>query len=254
MTLNEVRQKIAEEDELEERQNNITSLPGNTPLSFLSFGLELEVAQYVLQIYQILSHLLPCRKALADDVKLNPIPNPLDKISRIDRRKSLRKKLIDFCRVQAEIIPALASHIRTLSNGALDGNASQEPEEIPLLLPSDPLLNGSRLSICSTTLIELEARLREAQADEALGDLRNKLRARTYVNNYKVKNVTGQRMNIRARSWQASIDRQANVCARRYRTARAALLVLRGPGDWEQRLKLLRDDDIRAINDRVLTE
>ncbi|KAF7375072.1 CxC2 domain-containing protein [Mycena sanguinolenta] len=37
----------------------------------------------------------------------------------------------------------------------------------------------------------------------------------------------------------------------RYCTARAALLRLRGPGDWEQTLRVLENADIRGMNERL---
>ncbi|KAJ7749084.1 hypothetical protein DFH07DRAFT_699619, partial [Mycena maculata] len=43
----------------------------------------------------------------------------------------------------------------------------------------------------------------------------------------------------------------AKVC---YRYARAALLALRGHGTWEDRLKVLGDEDMHALNERALTE
>ena len=42
--------------------------------------------------------------------------------------------------------------------------------------------------------------------------------------------------------------------AKRYRRAREALLQLQGPGDWEQRWRVLQDEDVRSFNERALTE
>ena len=47
MTLNEVRQKIAEEEAREDQRVNTDSIPAESPLAFISVGLELESLQYV---------------------------------------------------------------------------------------------------------------------------------------------------------------------------------------------------------------
>jgi hypothetical protein len=39
-----------------------------------------------------------------------------------------------------------------------------------------------------------------------------------------------------------------------YNNVRAALLALRGPGDWETTLPVLRPEDVRGINERSMTE
>lgn len=40
---------------------------------------------------------------------------------------------------------------------------------------------------------------------------------------------------------------------KKYRRARAALLALRGPGDWEDGLRVLDQSDVRALNERELS-
>lgn len=40
----------------------------------------------------------------------------------------------------------------------------------------------------------------------------------------------------------------------RYRASRHALLALRSSGSWQHALKDLRDDDVRALNERSMTE
>jgi hypothetical protein len=40
----------------------------------------------------------------------------------------------------------------------------------------------------------------------------------------------------------------------RYRAAHAALLALRGPGPWEDRLQELKQEDIHGMNERALNE
>ena len=71
---------------------------------------------------------------------------------------------------------------------------------------------------------------------------------------FKIKNVTGQRANTRARAWQKTIDQQVIEFKHDYRRARNALMALRGPGPWsEQVLRELTDADVRAFNERAMT-
>jgi hypothetical protein len=53
---------------------------------------------------------------------------------------------------------------------------------------------------------------------------------------------------------QSSIEVSIKGAAARYRTARTALLSLRGPGDWEDVLQVLEQKDIRGMNERTLNE
>ncbi|KAJ7711916.1 hypothetical protein B0H14DRAFT_3638925 [Mycena olivaceomarginata] len=68
----------------------------------------------------------------------------------------------------------------------------------------------------TTGLAAIEARMREGEADEALEAI--------------------------------------HTTKLRYQYARAALLALRGHGPWEERLQILDDEDVRALNERALTE
>ena len=151
-------------------------------------------------------------------------------------------------------MPGLHRHVQFLPNGSVDNNIQQQPEDIPLFLPSAVALHDARDEVCDRQLCNLEDRLRETQAKEALEDLRRHLRTRTFASKYKIKHAVGQRANTRARQWLATIERRAMSSAKLYRHARTALMELRGPGDWERTLKVLADDDVRSLNERVLTE
>lgn len=96
--------------------------------------------------------------------------------------------------------------------------------------------------------------MRHGQASDALEELRRHLRTRTCTNRFKIKNVTGQRANTRARTLQNGIDKRVKVSAAKYRCARDAHFGLVGPGEWEQVLRVLDPGDVRALNERALTE
>lgn len=191
------------------------------------------------------------RKLLAEDVKVSPVVSALTGVSRIERRRALRKKLQEFQWLQAIYMPGLLSIIDSL-NAPETNEPECQPEDILLFLPSHSLLKNARSMFGK--LPDIEARLREAQAHEFLDELHRQLRTRTFANKYKKKWVTGQRMSIWARKWQENIDIRAAACAKHYRMTCEALLELRGPGEWENTLRVLCDDDIRAINDRALSD
>ena len=65
-----------------------------------------------------------------------------------------------------------------------------------------------------------------------------------------MKHVTGQRPNTRARAVQQRMDARVTDCKVRYRHSRERLLVLWGKGAWEAVLQELKDEDVRALNER----
>lgn len=139
-------------------------------------------------------------------------------------------------------------------DGALDPDveAWQTCEQIPLYLPSS-LDSDTRAAVCDGNLVDTEDKLRFAQLGESLDDLRQHLRSRIFANKFKIKNITGQRANTRARQWQKTIDKRIIGAKWTYRRARAAVLGLKGRGEWERQYRVLNDDDVRAFNERALT-
>ncbi|KAI9069929.1 hypothetical protein FKP32DRAFT_1537310, partial [Trametes sanguinea] len=160
-------------------------------------------------------------------------------------------KITRFVELQAAHMPGLAS---------LPPSLLPEPPALtietatsyPIILPS-ALPPQIRARVCASELTGIEDDLRYADANEALDDLRHALRMRSAYNHDKVKNVTGQVPNTRARERQSSVEEAVRDAAQRYREARQALEGLRGPGDWEKTLKPLLDGDIVSLNERALS-
>lgn len=98
----------------------------------------------------------------------------------------------------------------------------------------------------------MEDRIRYAEASDALEDLRHHLRTRSFTNKFKIKNITGQIKNTRAREVQHRVDDKVRASELRYRRARDAVKKLRGSGDWEKVLQVLDKSDVRALNEREL--
>jgi hypothetical protein len=95
-------------------------------------------------------------------------------------------------------------------------------------------------------LVEKEKRMRIAQADDALVELRRLLRISMGLSQYKYSQAGfGQRANTRTRSLIQRYWAKVNRCADRYRAARSALVELDPTIDCLIRLQPLEASDIR---------
>jgi hypothetical protein len=95
--------------------------------------------------------------------------------------------------------------------------------------------------------------MRLAEATETLETIRSGLRMRTVTNRFKVANVTGQRVNTCVQGVQHGVDVRIHGAKLRYRYVRAAYHCLVGGGLWEEELRVLEDEDVRALNERAMT-
>jgi hypothetical protein len=127
----------------------------------------------------------------------------------------------------------------------------EHPEEIELWLPSRIPLQACQ-RVCGDRLSSIEEKLRTAQCHDALDSLRHILKIKTRLIKFKNKNVRGQREGTKSRTVIDRVHNRARVAAEKYRSARAAKLLLAGPGDWESELKVLLDEDIRGYQDPSL--
>jgi len=148
-----------------------------------------------------------------------------------ERQAGLRRKIQNFHQLQDVYMPALQ---RGLQDAAvLNVPADVLPESLTLFMPSD--VDGSICHrVCVDGLINIETRIRRADASDALEELRRQLRTCTFLNRWKVNNVTGQRPNTRARGLQHANDLRVHAAKMRYRRSRECLLALLGSGDWEK--------------------
>lgn len=172
----------------------------------------------------------------------------------MERRTVLLKRIQRFRQVQRVHMPGFdaKSHAHALDTASGKEPISIHVEDTRLFLPSG-LNNPDRRKYCLAALVGLEDRLRYAEATDALEDLRHHLRTRSFTNRFKIANVTGQINNTRSRETQHRIDDKVRYSQLQYCRARAALLVLRGKGDWEQVLRDLDKSDVRALNERQMT-
>ncbi|KAF7791816.1 hypothetical protein EIP86_002840 [Pleurotus ostreatoroseus] len=238
ITVQAVKLKLMAEEEKELREGRAAySAQSGTPSAFVLLGLEIEDLQ----------------DNLKRDVSITPAANALGQTTRMERRIALWKKIEQYRKAQEFYMPGLARAIRDVED-RIGQPGWQEAEQVPLYLPSyfeDP---AARATACDPKIASMEEVIREADAYESLDKLRRRLHARVFANKFKIKNVTGQRANTKARSWQKTIDQQIIESKHRYRRSRMALLALRGPGTWSETiLRELTDADVRAFNERAMT-
>jgi hypothetical protein len=158
-----------------------------------------------------------------------------------EKRNALRRRIALWFEVAKMYMP-------TLYEVAPDNpsTTSAPSEKIPLRLPSS-LPANLRNSVCLYRLPDIERRLRLAQAEDSLSDLRRQLRITMGLWQYKVRQVgPSQRCGTRARTLIDRFKLKTAQCAARYRAAYAALVALDPGGHWSTYLRELQDGDIKG--------
>ncbi|KAK7050132.1 CxC2 domain-containing protein [Favolaschia claudopus] len=211
--------------------------PEHTPGAFLSLGLEIEQTQ----------------RKLTVDVRALKEPTATQSLGFTKRRTTLLRQIRRFRQLQRVYMPAVRTALSVAQKAVYDGHGEELPEQTRLFLPSEIEEAEVRDRVCAAGLAEVEARMREGEAGEALEGVRKGLRTRTMTNRFKIRNFTGQFLLTRGQGMLRLINIRIHIAKLRYRYARAALLALRGHGAWEEKLRVLRDDDVRALNERALT-
>ncbi|KAJ6512878.1 hypothetical protein C8R45DRAFT_1087985 [Mycena sanguinolenta] len=209
----------------------------HTPGTFITLGLQIEEIQ----------------RKLAVDVRALKDPSVNQKLEFTKRRRVLLRHIHKFRELQRVYMPSVRGVLSGEQRDMFDGHGEQVPEATRLFMPSELGDGAVRERPCALGLPEIEARMREGEATEALEAVRAGLRTRTMTNRYKIKHYTGQGMMTRGQGILRQINVRIHTAKIRYRYARAALLTLRGHGVWEQRLRILAEDDVRALNERALT-
>ena len=121
-------------------------------------------------------------------------------------------------------------------------------ENVHLVLPSE--INPTHWgTTCSLQIQEIKARLQEAQCQDALQDLCNKLHAINHLYHYKKLNVQHQGPNTWVCSDIASKDKQKLHVVHKYCCAWLAKLALLGHRPWEAELHILNDSNICGLDE-----
>ncbi|PBK72081.1 hypothetical protein ARMSODRAFT_1016067 [Armillaria solidipes] len=161
------------------------------------------------------------------------------------KRITLQKQLAQFRELQAITMPCTRSILQEAIGDPGD------VEHHKLWLPSE-LEEPLQVRGCMPGVRDAEEKLREAQCKDALVTLRSTLRAQHSLFTRRNKNFRGQRQNTRVAEAAHRLDTKCKLAAAKYNTARGALLILRGPGDWEQSLRELRSNDCVSLHGSVL--
>ena len=119
------------------------------------------------------------------------------------------------------------------------------PENIPLFLPSSLPADVRALPELQK-ICQLERRLREPQADDALADIRRQRRVIQGLWHFKCLNMSGigNKPNTRMISLYRRFDNKTDRAAEKYRSAWRALSILDPNGSWSMRFKELKKEDI----------
>ncbi|KAF4564770.1 hypothetical protein EYR36_002709 [Pleurotus pulmonarius] len=209
-----VRLELAKEEAVE-----VEAPPGGTgPVAFLCAGLDIEEKQ---------------RTLLAQHAQTTHQEANLQ-----EQQNSLLRRIQAWRELQQSYMPIVASTV--LAEARID---LEHPETIPLFLPSQ--VSTSPLAL--QPLRVKESRLRVGQADDALVELRRLLRITMGMWHFKFTDVGfSQHGNTRARTTIDRFQIKVNRTAARYRAARDALVSLDPDSPSLQRLRELKQTDIRC--------
>ncbi|KAF7426460.1 hypothetical protein PC9H_008829 [Pleurotus ostreatus] len=203
-----------------------------TPCVLISMGLDLEDQQ---------------RSLAHDTANLGLHATDRQRLMLVQKANIVRNKVNVWIDHQKLYCPS-ASALR-----AGESNLPTDPiAAVPMLNLWLPSSIGSRAT-CPKSLQEIEWQLRHAQAHDALHDIRANLQIRVGVFQQKDRFERGQRAMTRSRSVLARLQDKIDECTERYRVARRALVSLapilgKGPQDWSNAIRELRDADIRPIS------
>ncbi|KAJ7780811.1 hypothetical protein DFH07DRAFT_865230 [Mycena maculata] len=237
MSMQEIRLKLAREELLRSGEG-VEVEREDTPSTFILLGLGIEESQ----------------RYLAIDVKAVANPTEQQSLDFLKRHTALLKRIRTFRRLQRTYMPHLRRYLAVAQREQLETEGDREAESIRLLMPSEITDKTKRERACTVGLPAVEGELRIGEAREALEVLRAGLQTRTMTNRYRLRNCTGQRALTRGQGVLRQINMKIHKAKLRYRYVQNALLRLKGHGSWEKELQVLNDGDVRALNERALTE
>ena len=166
------------------------------------------------------------------------------------KRTSLLVQIQEFIAARDIYLPGLSDYLQASGVNQME-LPRLTPEIIPLYLPSS-FPSEKRAAICIAGIDAIEDRLHFAQACEALVQLRMQLMKRTCASRYKSRNVDSQRSYTRFRTLQDHTESKIKSSQIKYTVARNAIFAIRGPGSWEDSLKVLHPEDVRGLGEHAL--
>ncbi|PBK66563.1 hypothetical protein ARMSODRAFT_977475 [Armillaria solidipes] len=113
------------------------------------------------------------------------------------------------------------------------------------------LTTEQRMEGCKGGVVKIEEELREAQCLDVLDVVWGIIRAQRDSYTYHDRNMWGQVHMTRAIAFIEHLGHQLDGAVAKYNTARAALLCLRGSGEWKRKLRVLMKADVSSIEGAV---
>lgn len=216
-----------------------------SPSVFLTTGLQLEEARYVAIRYlnvrpaNMFDHRRGLRMKMAREKACNTAAKSVDLLN---QSNVLNTRIRRWRRMQFVYMPGLGE-----PPGADADEADALSDLLTVDLPSS-LPATARAHACSASLAATELKLRLAQAEDSLRELRRQLRIRAGLHKYKLEFVVGpgQKQQTKMHSMMESFKDKADRCVSRYRAAHRALCALDEGGAWSNRLLRLRDEDVKG--------
>jgi hypothetical protein len=157
-----------------------------------------------------------------------------------EKRTGLLRQIHNWREVQLAYTPHVASLISQMQH-----TPETFAENTPLFLPSSLPIHIRNLPELQE-ICQLERRLREPQANDALAEIRRQRRIIQGLWQFKQLNVsgTGNKPNTRMLTLWKRFDNKTKRAAQAYRTAWSALRILDSNGSWTSHLMELKDKDI----------
>ena len=243
----DVRLELANEEAADVTRGK-ESLHDVSAAKWLVMGLDLEEQQCVIIAF-LCAHILTslaCRRVLAWQASKKV--TTLGAAELQDKRHALRRRIDVWRDIQQLYMPCAAQLYQTHLVNISALSTTEEAETVPLFLPSS--IPSSLWSTgCASGLVDKECRLRLAQADDGLNELRRQLRISATLRDYKKVQVGGQsqKSNTRTRSLMSRFHDKTIRAAERYSAAYKALLLIDLNGEWRTRLKYLdHNKDLRS--------
>lgn len=250
--MQDVRLELAKED-AEVMKDGVVAPHTTTLTDFLMKGLELEEQQYAFRscLCDIIIYFLLRRTLKYDVSQMKGKPSSKQSADLQEKRNSLYRQIQQWRDAQLAYMQSVASLLlqeSLLMTTEIDTGSRLDAlaEEVKLFLPSSvPLpLRDSMKDVAAK-----ELRLRKAQAEESLEDIRRGRRMITGLTQFKKLNIcgAGNKPNTRMRTLYNRLQRRIKRAANRYQAAWKALYELEPDGGtWKDQYHSLDAKDIRG--------
>jgi hypothetical protein len=246
VTLRDVELELTrEEQERELASAAVRDATEDMMTEYLMLGLEIEGQQYVFFFsFYIVKISLFRRRQLAADLSANKSPTTKELTDFVTRHTRISRQVKKLRVLQHKYSPGALQRLST-SSEPVD---PAEAERTPLFLPSALAPAESLPPLSVPGLAFSEARLRDAQCNESLGNIRHGLIVKKQLQTYKTLNSRHQHQNTRSRGLVDGQQRKVDLGTATYRQARAARLKLEhvaGTSGWRP----LEKGDLRLPED-----